>query len=299
MRNAVFAAHLHVVAQLGNPMSNRPISGLFGAAFTLRASAFDFAAYSAVKVIARNGALILIVAVGLALSSIACFAEDKIGNAITIKNQVEGVTAGGTQSLTTGSEVYSNELVRTVGQSMAQLLFVDNTNLSIGPLSTIRLDSFVYDPNASKGNVVLRAGVGAFRFITGLQDKKSYAIKTEFATIGVRGTEFYLLNTSSEVRIQLVEGTVFGTTISGQNFSLDQVNEVLSIDSKGQVHYLGISNKPLVDLADLGPPITQYAGLYPPPINLAGGLAVGAGIVGTVAAIVTTNNCQSMLYHSC
>jgi len=189
--------------------------------------------------------------------------------------------------------------VRTVGQSMAQLLFVDNTNLSIGPLSTIRLDSFVYDPNASKGNMVLRAGVGAFRFITGLQDKKSYAIKTEFATIGVRGTEFYLLNTSSEVRIQLVEGTVFGTTISGQNFSLDQVNEVLSIDSKGQVHYLGISNKPLVDLADLGPPITQYAGLYPPPINLAGGLAVGAGIVGTVAAIVTTNNCQSMLYHSC
>lgn len=275
-------------------MSNRPISGLFGDAFTLRASAFDFAAYSAVKVIARNGALILIVAVGLALSSIACFAEDKIGNA-----QVEGVTAGGTQSLTTGSEVYSNELVRIVGQSMAQLLFVDNTNLSIGPLSTIRLDSFVYDPNASKGNVVLRAGVGAFRFITGLQDKKSYAIKTEFATIGVRGTEFYLLNTSSEVRIQLVEGTVFGTTISGQNFSLDQVNEVLSIDSKGQVHYLGISNKPLVDLADLGPPITQYAGLYPPPINLAGGLAVGAGIVGTVAAIVTTNNCQSMLYHSC
>ena len=190
MRNAVFAAHLHVVAQLGNPMSNRPISGLFGDAFTLRASAFDFAPYSAVKVIARNGALILIVAVGLALSSIACFAEDKIGNAITIKNQVEGVTAGGTQSLTTGSEVYSNELVRTVGQSMAQLLFVDNTNLSIGPLSMIRLDSFVYDPNASRGNVVLRAGVGAFRFITGLQDKKSYAIKTEFATIGVRGTEF-------------------------------------------------------------------------------------------------------------
>jgi hypothetical protein len=276
-------------------MTNRSIYGLLGAASISSASGFAVAADMAVRLAARNLTRILIAAVGLTLSSIACLAEGKIGNAITIKNQVEGVTAGGTQSLATGSEVFSNELVRTAGESKAQLLFLDNTNLSIGPLSTIRLDSFVYDPNSSKGNVVLRAGIGAFRFITGLQDKKSYAIKTEYATIGVRGTEFYLLNTRSEVRIQLIEGKVIGTTISGQSFSLDQVNEVLSIDSKGAVHHLGISTKPLVDLADLGPPITNYAGLYPPAINLAGGLAVAAGAVG-ILELIELNGPPTLLY---
>jgi|HubBroStandDraft_6_1064221.scaffolds.fasta_scaffold600812_2 hypothetical protein len=234
---------------------------------------------------ARTWALTVIVAAGLTLPSTICFAEGKIGNAITIKNQVEGVTAAGTQPLATGSEIYSNELVRTGGQSMAQLLFVDNTNLSVGPVSTIRLDEFVYNPNGAKGNVVLRAGVGAFRFITGLQEPKSYTINTEFASIGVRGTEFYLLNTRSEVRIQLVNGKVFGTTISGQYFSLDQVNEVLFIDSKGQVHRLGISNKPLVDFADLGPPITSYAGLFPSVTNVAGGLAVTVGSISVLLLV--------------
>ena len=126
-----------------------------------------------------RAALTAIVTAVLMLSSrVVCFAEDKIGNAVMIKNQVEGVTAAGTQPLSTGTEVYSNELVRTRSESKAELLFLDNTNFSVGPVSTIRLDKFVYDPNGSKGNVVLRAGVGSFRFITGLQDKKSYTIQT-------------------------------------------------------------------------------------------------------------------------
>ncbi len=234
--------------------------------------------------ITRIGAFTAILAAGLTVLSTVCFAEGKIGNAVTIKNQVEGVTAAGSQPIAIGGELYANELVRTAVESKAQLLFLDNTNLSIGPVSTIRLDKFVYDPNAPKGNVILRAGVGTFRFITGLQDPRSYTIKTEYATIGVRGTEFYLLNTHSQVQIQLVKGKVFGTTISGQHFIIDQVNEVLSIDSQGQVHHLGTINHPLVDFADLGPPITQYAELFPATNGAAvlGGLAVAGGIVGVV-----------------
>ncbi len=235
---------------------------------------------------ARTWALTAVAAVGLILPATACFAETKIGNAVTINNQVEGVTAAGAQALATGSEVYSNEVVRTVGaQSKAQLLFRDNTNLSIGPLSTIRLDKFVYDPNSSSGSVVLAAGRGAFRFITGLQPSKNYAIKTAFATIGVRGTEFIIISTASEVRIQLLDGKVVGTTIAGLHFSLDQANEVISIDSKGQIHHLGIINQPIVDFADLGPPITHYADLFPPlgtnPYFI-GGLAVAGGVTAVV-----------------
>jgi hypothetical protein len=92
-------------------------------------------------------------------------AEPKIGNAVTIKNQVEGVTEKGPQPILAGTDVYRNELVRTGLSGMAQLLFADRTNLSVAPVTEIRLDSFVYDPNAKSGNVVINAAEGAFRFI--------------------------------------------------------------------------------------------------------------------------------------
>jgi hypothetical protein len=61
------------------------------------------------------------------------------------------------------------------------------------PVTEIRLDSFVYDPNAKSGNVVVNAAEGAFRFITGLQASLNYSIRTPFATRGVRGTEFFVV----------------------------------------------------------------------------------------------------------
>src|ERR1700744_5021116 len=82
--------------------------------------------------VARVWAAAVMVAISLMLSSKVCLAEPKIGNAVTVNNQVEGVTGGGSRVLATGSEVYSNELVRTSSESKAELLFLDNTNLSVG-----------------------------------------------------------------------------------------------------------------------------------------------------------------------
>jgi hypothetical protein len=113
---------------------------------------------------------------------------DSIGHATATRNQVNGVVGGQSRTLSSGSSVYSNELVRTGKESAADLRFLDNTNLNVGPTSEVRLDKFVYDPNKSRGNVTLHATKGAMRFVTGEQDKKSYTIKTPYATLGVRGT---------------------------------------------------------------------------------------------------------------
>jgi hypothetical protein len=235
----------------------------------------------------RTWALAMIVAFELTLPSTVCFAEPKIGNAVTINNQVEAVTAEGSQPLATGSELYSNELVRTGGgQSMAQLLFLDNTNLSVGPLATVRLDKFVYDPNGSSGSVVLSVARGGIRFITGLQDSKNYTINTPYANIGVRGTEFNLLLISDKVLIQLIRGELIVKTIAGKVFDHKRTDIVLIVDSKGNISQSGIVNHPIVDFADLGPPVTNYAGLYPPaggnPYVIVGGLAAVGGIVAVL-----------------
>ena len=83
--------------------------------------------------------------------------------------------------------MYSSETVRTGKAGITNLVFLDNTNLSVGPTSEVKLDKFVYDPSGSSGAVVIEATKGAFRFVTGSQDKRVYQIKTPFGTLGIRG----------------------------------------------------------------------------------------------------------------
>ena len=118
------------------------------------------------------------------LHSGASFAQNKVGVAAAVKNQV----TGNARPLVAGSDVRVREVVRTGADSMAQLLFLDETSLSIGPQSEVTLDRFVYDPNRRAGNVVFNTGRGVFRFVSGSQQPASYQIKTPVATIGVRGT---------------------------------------------------------------------------------------------------------------
>ena len=124
-------------------------------------------------------------------------AEGKIGVAATVQNQV----FGNSQPLTTGSGIFANERIRTGDASAAQLQFIDQTNLSVGPKSEVVLDRFVYNSDHGKGSVVIETGKGVFRFVSGSQDPTSYQIKTPVATIGVRGTMFTQINGSFSATI--------------------------------------------------------------------------------------------------
>jgi hypothetical protein len=109
-----------------------------------------------------------------------------IGQATSVTPQADG-THGGTHTLSSGSSVYSAETVRTGNTGAASMRFQDNSNLSVGPKSSVRLDKFVYDPNKSTSSAVIRATRGSFRFVTGSQSKGSYQIKTPYGTLGFRG----------------------------------------------------------------------------------------------------------------
>jgi hypothetical protein len=121
------------------------------------------------------------------MSATASFAQDpSIGNATATKNKVEGVMGSKAEPLAKGASLYTNEVVRTGDASVADLKFIDETTMSVGPISEVKLDKFVYDPGGS-GTVVIQATKGAFRFVTGKQDQKAYQIKTPYGTLGIRG----------------------------------------------------------------------------------------------------------------
>lgn len=126
----------------------------------------------------------LVLAALFVLQTTTSNAQTKIGNATSVKPSAEGSVAG---PLSAGSNVHANETVRTGSAGVADLRFIDNSNLSVGPTSVIRLDKFVYDPNKSSGQVVIDATRGSFRFVAGSQDKRTYKVKTPYGTLGIRG----------------------------------------------------------------------------------------------------------------
>jgi FecR protein len=160
---------------------------------------------------------------------------DGIGAASTISNRVEGFVGGDARALAVGSEVFRNELVRTGLQSDAKLIFLDDTNLSVGPASEVTLDRFVYDPDKSAGAVVVKTTKGIFRFVTGSQRPQNYVINTPIASIGVRGTIFDLLVLPDRVTVILIEGQILVTTLFNRTITLSQPGMSITVYANGRV----------------------------------------------------------------
>jgi hypothetical protein len=182
-----------------------------------------------------------------AMDSTAGNAEPRIGTTATTRPNAEGIIGMNTRTLAAGSEIYANETVRTGNRGMADLVFLDSTNLSVGPTSEVRLDKFVYDPTGSGGSVVMRATRGAFRFVTGSQAKHVYQVNTPYGTLGVRGTVVEIVLKPDIVRkvepdecvarLRLVEGAATYRTRTGKIAELTEPGQVACITPRGDVVY--------------------------------------------------------------
>lgn len=136
-------------------------------------------------------------------------AQEAIGGAKVIENDVRGETARATAQIHRGDQVFQSELVRTAAASLAQLALRDETNVSLGPSSQIKLDRFVYDGSGSTAKkVVLDASKGAFRFFSGNSAHDAYQVTTPQASIGVRGTIYDVRIEPGRTRIVLQDGAL-------------------------------------------------------------------------------------------
>ena len=152
---------------------------------------------------------ILIAAAAFFDGATSCSAEPSIGAAETVINLVKGRLASRAEVLVSqGDGVYRDEDVRTNEDSSAKLVLRDNTALSIGPSSSVKLDRFVYAGEGQGGAIAVNVIKGALVFATGNANKKSYQITTPTAAIGVRGTIFKVVATASKTIVELEEGAV-------------------------------------------------------------------------------------------
>jgi hypothetical protein len=136
-------------------------------------------------------------------------AQESIGSTAAAQNQVTRESSGATRPLVVGDSVYRNDVVRTGTDSVAKLVFLDSTNLAVGPTSRVVLDQFVYVGHVGTQKMAVNLAKGIFRFTTGGLDKNAYNIETPTAAIGVRGTVLDIDVRGAQTRVTLAEGHAF------------------------------------------------------------------------------------------
>ncbi|KQQ12024.1 hypothetical protein ASF53_15270 [Methylobacterium sp. Leaf123] len=173
---------------------------------------------------------------GLALGLAGPGSAQQIGATTVVKNDVSRLKGAQKNSLAEGDTVFRDEAVQTGADSLAKLVFLDQTNLSIGPNARITLNQYVYSEERPAGKVALNLLKGTYRFVTGDLDKKAYEIKTPVATIGVRGTVFDVWTTGARSVITLVDGEVRVCTRQASPqacLTLDQPGSVVIVTAGG------------------------------------------------------------------
>jgi hypothetical protein len=93
----------------------------------------------------------------------------------------------GSRLLVLEGAVFMGDEIVAQPQGLAQIRFIDNTRIIIGPNSRLRIDTFIFNPDYTAKNVTITAIKGVFRFISGKSADGAYQIRTPTMTIGVRG----------------------------------------------------------------------------------------------------------------
>lgn len=124
------------------------------------------------------------------LFPLTVFAQgQKVGVVGALMNSAEmRSVAGEIRNLVVGADVYVNDTVITGEAGKVQLIFLDRSSLTVNAASEVTIDTFIFDPNTSTGDLGLKGAKGAFRFIGGALSKENpVTIKTPVSTIGIRG----------------------------------------------------------------------------------------------------------------
>jgi hypothetical protein len=156
------------------------------------------------------------------LSGFACGsaeAQEAIGTVSRIQGEVSGTRGGNATALELNTSVFRNETVSTGKAARLELTFADTTRLTLGENAKLTLDRYVFNSTAGRG--ILKFGVaGAFRFLSGQLSKLAStdaSVTTPFATVGIRGTEFWGGPIDDQVLgVFLVEGAVSVSNAAGQ-----------------------------------------------------------------------------------
>jgi len=171
--------------------------------------------------ISRRKALLQTAAHAALLGGMAAFgvvtralAAERVGSAKDVVNQAWGTPPdAGRTELAATSPVHRNELLETDNESAVEVVFADESKLTMGQNARVTVDEFVYaDPANSRS--VINLTKGAFRFVSGKMAEDKVTLKTPTATMVIRGTELKIdVADDGQTEVSVLEGAIELTSL--------------------------------------------------------------------------------------
>ena len=143
----------------------------------------------------------------LILFSTSIVAQEQIGVAAAVNRNTTDLTLEQERKLVeAGYQIIQNHTIETDEIGKAQMLLLDGTAFSVGPNSSVVLDRFIYNPETAEGSLEVTAR-GLLRIVGGKVTKKQPAlIRTNSATVGIRGGIGIVQTDGSQVNATFLYG---------------------------------------------------------------------------------------------
>jgi len=120
-------------------------------------------------------------------------ADPPVGVVKVVKGEALVQRAGQSLPARDGMRLAEGDLLRTGPDGRLGVLLRDDTRLSLGPDSEIRIDRFAFAPAQGNLALVLRMLRGAATYVSGKLAKLSpeaVRVETPVGIVGIRGTQF-------------------------------------------------------------------------------------------------------------
>lgn len=122
----------------------------------------------------------------------AALAGEPIGQIKTQTGTVFVERAGASKPIAIGDRVFESDTIVTTSGTVG-ITFTDNSMMSLGPMSRLKLDQFKFDATTHNGVFNSSLQKGTLSVKSGnivRQTPEAMHIRTPAALLGVRGTEF-------------------------------------------------------------------------------------------------------------
>ena len=137
------------------------------------------------------------------------FAGPKVAMVKLVRGDVDVLTLGKTTPLKVDDWVENGSVIKTHEKSFVKLIFVDKSQMNVGPNSEMKIESF-----SGKDSGVIDLVKGKIRsqvtkdYLQINKDKSKLFIKTQNAVMGVRGTDFMISTNGINTSTVLFEGEI-------------------------------------------------------------------------------------------
>ena len=162
-------------------------------------------------------------------------AQEAIGVVSRIQGEASGTRGATTQTLGSNTSVFAKEVVTTGEGARLEVTLKDDTRLTLGEKTTMTFDTYIFNRAAGLGMIKFEA-IGPFRFVSGRLTKlakSSVGITTPFASIGIRGTDFWAGPIDNQaLGVFLVTGAVSVSNAAGTQ-NLTQPGQGTNIATQG------------------------------------------------------------------